>query len=390
MTAQGGVERKMARTGKDKGNGDRTAVSPYLVHDQEAFARNLSRAAEQGSRALSAYLKTQQNGKADGLAEAATEVVKTLGKIGEYWTADPSRLMEAQTRLFANYFTIWQNAMAQAAGKPPPAASTPDDKRFTDPDWSDNPMFSALKQIYLATTRWAEELVDRAEGIDDDTRHKAHFYLHQINNALAPSNFLLTNPEVLKETAATSGENLAKGMRMLAEDMEAGKSMLVPRQTDADAFKLGKSLAMTPGKVIYQNDICQVIQYAQKTEKVRKRPLLIVPPWINKFYVLDLTPEKSMIGWLVGQGHTVFVVSWVNPDRRHADKSFEHYMTEGILTALDVIEKATGEHKIDAVGYCVGGTLLAITLGYLAATGDERIASATLLTAQVDFNLPAT
>jgi polyhydroxyalkanoate synthase len=375
----------MTGTDETRKNGGMATCSPYLVRDQEAFARNLAQAVEQGGRALSAYLKSQQDGNANGLAEATTEVMTTLGRIGEYWTSDPGRLMEAQTRLFANYFTIWQNAMAQAAGKPLPAPADGTDKRFSDPDWNENPMFSALKQLYLATTRWAEELVEQAEGVDEQTRQRARFYLSQINNALSPSNFLFTNPEVLKATAASSGENLAKGMRMLAEDMEAGKSVLLPRQTDANAFKLGENLALTPGKVVFQNDLCQIIQYDQTTPTVRKRPLLIVPPWINKFYVLDLTPEKSLIRWLVGQGHTVFVISWVNPDKRHADKSFEHYMTEGVLAALDVIERATGEREVNAVGYCVGGTLLAITLGYLAATGAERIASATLLTAQVDF-----
>jgi polyhydroxyalkanoate synthase len=228
-------------------------------------------------------------------------------------------------------------------------------------------------------------LVEEAEGVDEPTRHKARFYLQQINNALAPTNFLFTNPEVLKETAANNAENLARGMEMLAEDIEAGGGSLRLRQTDPSKFRLGENIATTPGKVVFQNDVCQVIQFAQSTETVLKRPLLIVPPWINKFYVLDLVPEKSMIRWLVDKGHTVFVISWVNPDQRHADKSFEHYMREGILAALDVIEKATGEKRINAVGYCVGGTLLAVTLGYMAAVGDERIASATLLTAQIDF-----
>jgi polyhydroxyalkanoate synthase len=374
----------MAGTDEKPEDRESAAASPYLVRDQEAFARNLARAVEQGSRALSAYVKSQQEGKgADALAGATTEVVNTLGRIGEYWTSDPARLMEAQTRLFANYFTIWQSAMAQAAGRPAATASD-GDKRFSDPDWNENPMFSALKQLYLATTRWADELVDQAD-VDEPTRQKARFYLRQINNALSPSNFLLTNPELLKTTAATSGENLAKGMKMLAEDLEAGKSVLLPRQTDPDAFKLGRDLAVTPGKVVYQNDICQLIQYEQTTPTVRKRPLLIVPPWINKYYVLDLTPERSLIRWLVDKGHTVFVISWVNPDRRHADKSFEHYMSEGILAALDAVGDATGERKVDAVGYCVGGTLLGITLGYMAAKGDDRIASATFLTAQIDF-----
>ncbi|MGH6925944.1 MAG: class I poly(R)-hydroxyalkanoic acid synthase, partial [Propylenella sp.] len=343
----------MAKADDKSGNKHPAAVSPYLVRDQEAFARNIASAVEQGGRALSAYLKAQHEGNsADAIAEATTEVVKTLSKIGEYWTADPSRLVEAQTRLFANYFAIWQDAMAQAAGRQPPAPTGAEDKRFADPDWRENPMFSALKQLYLATSRWAEELVDQAEGVDEHTRHKAHFYLRQISNALSPSNFLFTNPDVLKTTAATSGENLAKGMEMLAEDIEAGKNVLLPRQTDAGAFKLGRNIAVTPGKVVYQNGLCQLIQYEQRTATVRKRPILIVPPWINKFYVLDLTPEKSLVGWLVGHGHTVFVISWVNPDERHADKGFEHYMTEGILAALDAIEQATGERQVNALGYC--------------------------------------
>jgi polyhydroxyalkanoate synthase len=361
------------------------AASAYMVRDPEAFARNLARAVEQGGRALAAYLKPHEEGKpADLIAEATTEIVKTLGKIGEYWTSDPSRIMEAQTRLFASYFAIWQRAIGAAPNGS--AGANSGDRRFSDPDWNENPMFSALKQLYLATTHWAEELVEEADGVDEPTRRKARFYLKQINNALSPTNFVLTNPEVLKITAATNAENLAKGMRMLADDVAAGKGLLLPRQSDMKAFKLGENLATTPGKVIYQNDLCQLIQYAQTAESVWKRPLLIIPPWINKYYILDLTPEKSLIRWLIEQGHTVFVVSWVNPDARHADKSFEHYMTEGILASLDAIEKATGERQVNAVGYCVGGTLLAITLAYLAA-GDEdgRIASMTMLTAQVDF-----
>ena len=180
-------------------------------------------------------------------------------------------------------------------------------------------MFTALKQLYLATTRWAEELVEEAEGVDDMTRHKARFYLRQINNALSPTNFAITNPEVLRITAESNAENLVKGMRMLAEDVESGKGVLTPRQTDQTAFKLGENLATTPGKVIFRDLVCEVIQYSQTTDSVFKRPLLIVPPWINKFYVLDLVPEKSLIRWLVDKGHTVFVVSWVNPDNRHAD-----------------------------------------------------------------------
>jgi polyhydroxyalkanoate synthase len=209
--------------------------------------------------------------------------------------------------------------------------------------------------------------------------------VRQIGAALSPSNYLMTNPELLRETMASNADNLVRGMKLLTEDLEIGQGELKVRQSDTTAFELGKNLAMTPGKVIFQNDLIQLIQYAPATADVRKRPLLIVPPWINKFYILDLTPEKSFIGWMVGQGHTVFCISWVNPDERQAQKSFEDYMREGIFAAIEAIDKATGEARVDAMGYCVGGTLLSATLGYMAATDDERIASATLLTTQVDF-----
>ncbi len=368
--------------------GEAPAPAMFMAQDPEAFARNFAKAVEQGGRALAAYLRPREEGKAaEEIADVATEVMKTLGRVGEYWSSDPARFMDAQSRLFANYMTIWQNAFSQAAGAGKSAGIAPKagDKRFADPTWTENPIFNSLKQLYLATARWAEELVDEAEGVDERTRQKARFYVEQINNALAPTNFLLTNPEVLKETAASNAENLARGMKMLAEDLEAGKGNLRIRQTDPKKFKVGENIAATPGKVVFQNDVLQLIQYEQTTPTVLKRPLLIVPPWINKFYILDLAPDKSMVRWLLDKGHTVFVISWVNPDERHALKSFQDYMQEGILAAVDAIEKATGEKKINAVGYCVGGTLLAATLGYMAAVGDERIASATFLAAQVDF-----
>ncbi|HEX2255236.1 MAG TPA: class I poly(R)-hydroxyalkanoic acid synthase [Afifellaceae bacterium] len=369
---------------------EKVTVEPGRVaNDPEAFARNLARAMEEGGRALAAYLRPRETGEvpADELAVQVAEVLKTIGTVGTYWAADPNRLIEAQTRLWGNYLAIWNSGLIRAAGNEAEeaVAPAPGDRRFADPEWSQNPMLAALKQLYLATSRWAAELVEEAEGLDEHTRHKARFYVQQISNALSPTNFPLTNPEVIRETAETNAGNLVNGMRMLMEDLEAGHGTLKLRQSDSARFKVGENLAITPGKVIFQNDICQIVQYAPATETVLKRPLLIVPPWINKFYILDLTPEKSFIRWAVGAGHTVFVVSWVNPDARHAKKSFEHYMTEGILNALDVIKKATGERKVNAMGYCVGGTLLAVTLAAMAATGDDRIAGATLMTAQVDF-----
>ena len=261
----------------------------------------------------------------------------------------------------------------------------PSDRRFKAPEWSEHPLFDFYKQIYLLTSRWAENLVARTDDLDDHTRHKALFYVRQLSAAMAPTNFIATNPELLRETLESNAENLVRGMRMLAEDIEAGHGELKIRQSDNTRFGVGVNLAMTPGKVVYQNDLMQLIQYTPTTDTVLERPLLIVPPWINKFYILDLNPEKSFIRWAVAQGHTVFVVSWVNPDEHQADKSFADYIKEGPLTALDVIGDITKAKSVNAIGYCVGGTLLAVTLGYLARKKDTRIASATLLTTQVDF-----
>jgi polyhydroxyalkanoate synthase len=224
-----------------------------------------------------------------------------------------------------------------------------------------------------------------ANGLDEHTRHKAAFYVRQITSALSPANFLATNPELYKEMVASNGENLVKGMQMLAEDIAAGKGELRLRQSDASKFKVGENIAVSPGKVIAQNEVCQIIQYEPSTETVLKRPLLIVPPWINKFYILDLNPKKSFIKWAVDQGHTVFVISWVNPDQRHATKDWEAYSREGISFALDTVEKATGEREVNAIGYCVGGTLLAATLALHAQEKDSRIATATFFTTQTDF-----
>lgn len=366
-----------------------SSLNEFKVTDPEEFARNLALAVEEGGRALAAYLKPRKDGKApaEAIAEQASEVMKTIGQISQYWSSDPARMMEAQTRLWGNYLTIWNSALRRTAGEAPEQDIAPDanDKRFADPQWSENPMFDALKQLYLATSRWAQELVEDAEGVDEHTRHKARFYIEQITNALSPTNFPVTNPEVLRETASSNAENLVKGMHMLAEDIEAGGGSLKIRQSDSSRFKVGENIANTPGKVIHQNDICQVIQYAPMTEEVLKRPLLIVPPWINKFYVLDLNPEKSFIRWAIEQGNTVFVISWINPGAGQADKDFADYMTDGVLAAVDIIRKATGEKAVNAIGYCVGGTLLAVTLAWLAARGENGIASATFFATQVDF-----
>jgi polyhydroxyalkanoate synthase len=373
---------------------DKTASEPAKdsakigAVDAELFSRNLARMVEEGGKALAAYLKPREEGKikselADGIADA----VKSISQVAEYWLSDPQRAVELQASLGRAYLDLWASAARRLAGEPsaPAVSPTPKDKRFADPEWSQNQFFDFLKQAYLLTANWADQLVTNAEGIDPHTRQKAAFYVKQIANAVAPSNFVLTNPELLRETLASNAENLVRGMHMLGEDILAGKGNLRIRQSDSSAFEVGRNLALTPGKVVFQNDLMQLIQYEATTKEVLKLPLLIVPPWINKYYILDLTPEKSFIKWCVDQGVTVFVISWVNPDAGLAAKSFEQYMREGPLAALDVIAEITGEKKIHAIGYCVGGTLLAIALAWLTAKKKNRVVSATFFTAQVDF-----
>ena len=356
--------------------------------DSEAFAMNIARAMESGGRALAAYLKPRESGEVkDNSPEEMAEVVRTLTAIAEYWLSDGERSAELQTRMAKAYLDLWGAAMRRLAGDeaPPAISPSPRDKRFADPEWRSNQFFDFVMQAYLLTTQWAQDLVRNAEGVDPHTRQKAEFYVNQITNALAPSNFVLTNPEVLRDTLAQNGDNLVRGMKMLAEDIEAGKGVLRIRQSDPANLVVGTNMATTPGKVIYQNELMQLIQYQPATERVLRTPLLIVPPWINKYYILDLKPEKSFIKWCVDQGITVFVISWVNPGKDLGAKTWEDYMKEGPLAAMDVIEKATGEMKVHTMGYCVGGTLLATTLAWLAEKRRQRVTSATFLAAQVDF-----
>ena len=361
--------------------------APLRAADIEAFAVNAARLVEEGGKALAAYMKPREEGKIKAeLAEDVTEAVKSIGQVAEYWLSDPKRALELQTSLGRAYLDLWAGAVKRMAGEPsePVVAADPKDKRFADPEWSQNQFYDFLKQAYLLTAQWADRLVKDAE-LDERARKKAEFYVKQVTNAISPSNFVLTNPELMRETLSSKGENLVRGMHMLSEDIQAGQGHLKIRQSDPAFFEVGRNLATTPGKVVFQNDLMQLIQYQATTTEVLKTPLLIVPPWINKFYILDLTPEKSFIKWCVDQGITVFVVSWVNPDARQAEKSFEQYMREGVIAALDAVEEATGEDKVNAIGYCVGGTLLSITLAYLAAKKQTRVKSATLFAAQVDF-----
>lgn len=366
---------------------DITPASSPPKLDMDALSANFARLVEEGGKALAAYIRPRESGKTDDFATEVADAVKTIGTVAEFWMADPKRTLDAQSRLMTGYMAVWTAALKRMSGEQaqPVVAPDPKDGRFRDPDWQANPFFDALKQTYLVTSNWAESMVKEAESLDPHAKHKAEFLVRQISNAISPSNFVLTNPEVLRETFNSSGENLVRGMKHLAEDLTDGKGDLRIRQTDLTAFEVGRNLALTPGKVIFQTDLMQLIQYEPTTPSVCKMPVLVVPPWINKFYILDLTPEKSYVKWMVDQGFTVFVISWVNPDERHAGKGFDDYMREGIFAALDTIRQVTGEPQAHTIGYCVGGTLLAVTLAYMAATGDTRVSSSTFFTTQIDF-----
>lgn len=362
------------------------SLEPYIVDNPEAFSINLAKAIEAAGQAATEWLKPRESGeKNDAVAEPTAEITKTFNQVSQYWLSDPQRALEAQTKLFSGFMSIWNNSIQRMGDQNvPEIASGESDKRFKDEDWSSQPFFSFLKQTYLVTSQWAEDLVSDAD-LEPHVKHKAEFYMRQVMSALSPSNFALSNPEVFKETVASNGENLVAGMKMLADDIRHGKGDLKLRQVDDTGFEVGKNLATTKGKVIARNDLVEIIQYKPTTDKVLKRPLLICPPWINKFYILDLTAEKSFIKWAVDQGHTVFVMAWANPDERHAEMDWTDYIHHGLFFALDNVETATGEKKVNAIGYCVGGTLLSAALGYMARIGDKRIATATLFTTQIDF-----
>jgi polyhydroxyalkanoate synthase len=353
----------------------------------EQFTANLIRAFELTGDIIRKLVedKDKRDGAftvAGGLADSG----KIFAPIAQHWMTDPAGLAAAQAKLSEDLIDLWGRTYQRFLGQDvaPVVETPPGDTRFKDKEWTENAFFDFLRQAYLITGRWAEEMIVKAT-VDPHTKHRAEFYLNQIVTALSPSNFPFTNPEVIRATFSTGGKNLAKGLSQLLEDIQQSGELLRIRQTDMSAFEVGKNLAVTPGKVIFQNDIMQLIQYAPTTPSVYETPLLIVPPWINKFYILDLTPPKSFIKWCVGQGFTVFVVSWVNPDERLAGKTFEDYMREGVFAAADAVLQSTGQKQTNALGYCVGGTLLAASLAYMAAQGDTRIRSASFLTTQTDF-----
>jgi polyhydroxyalkanoate synthase len=357
--------------------------------DPVELSRSMTEIADRSQRLVAEWLKRQDLPVPDGKVSMADplNIGGAFLEMTARMMADPARLVQAQISLWNDYLTLWQRTTQRFLGgaTEPVVEATPGDRRFKDAAWSENTLFDFIKQSYLLTARWMQNTVKSVDGMDDKTAKKVDFYTRQFVDAIAPSNFVLTNPEVLKATLESGGENLVKGLQNLLDDLERGKGRLAIKMTDMEAFKVGENIAVTPGKVVFQNDLMQLIQYDPTTEKVKRRPLLIIPPWINKFYILDLRPKNSFIKWASEQGHTVFVISWVNPNERLTQKSFEDYMFEGPLAALDAMKAATGEREANVIGYCLGGTLLASTLAYMTAKGDNRFKSATYLVTMVDF-----
>ncbi len=315
-----------------------------------------------------------------GLAQASLRLSQAA------W-ANPGRIAEAQLSLWWDYVTLAQGTALRLMGAQTEPVIEPEagDRRFRHTGWDENLAFDVIKQAYLLTSRAWVDLVKDFDDLDERTQRKLAFSVSQMTDALSPSNFAFTNPEVLQAIAESGGKNLIDGLKNLMSDLADSDGQLYIKTTDHEAFEVGKNLAMTPGKVVFQNDLMQLIQYTPSTEQVHRTPLLVMPPWMNKYYIMDLRPGNSMMEWLVAQGHTVFVVSWVNPDERLADKGFEDYLLEGPIAALDAIQEATGERRVNVTGYCLGGILLSAAAAWLKAKGDDRIKSATYLTTMVDF-----
>lgn len=330
-----------------------------------------------------------RNAAQAGLAQLdPLNLTSTFMELSARLLADPAKLADTQLALWQDYMKLWQSTSMKFLGQEAEEVIEPEkgDKRFKSEEWRDNQIFNFIKQSYLLSAKYLNQAVRDVEGLDEKERSKVDFYTKQFIDAISPTNFVLTNPDVLKATVEEKGQNLIRGLENVIEDLERGKGQLAIKMTDMEAFEIGRNIATTPGKVVFQNRIFQLLQYTPTTDEVYETPILFMPPWINKFYILDLTAKKSLIQWLVNKGYTVFCVSWINPDGSYADTDFEDYMIEGALTALQEARKAAGVESVHAVGYCIAGTLLSATLAHLAAKGEaDGIKTATFFTAQVDF-----
>ena len=357
--------------------------------DPQEVARTYAEVAQRASKLINEHMQRQMkhgvSAQTDelGIAQAFMDMTAKL-------LANPFKLAQAQMNLVWDYVSLWQHSMMRFSGlkTKPVAEPKKGDGRFRDEEWEEHFLFDFIKQSYLITARHVHDVVANVEGLPVETEKKVNFFTRQYIDALSPSNFALTNPEVFRETVKSHGQNLLKGFNNLLRDIEEGDGQLRVKMTDPTAFELGRNVAVTPGKVVFQNELIQLLQFNPTTTEQYRRPLLIMPPWINKYYILDLRQSNSFIKWATDQGHTVFVISWVNPDKRLAEKGFEDYMSEGSLAALDAVCKQTGEDEVNLIGYCLGGTLLGATLGYNAVKKDKRIVSATFFVALLDFSIP--
>ncbi len=365
------------------------APTDYALADPAKLASNLAKAFEIAAGLARQFSERQDQIRKEGEIQVfpMEQVNSTLQAVVQAHLNNPQKLMEAQQKLWMQYSTVWNNAWARALGQTaePIAKPKPTDKRFKDKDWEQNSAFDAIKQFYLLSSDWARDMVNTADGLDPHTRQLASFYVENLLNAFSPTNFPASNPEVLKATMASSGENLLRGLAKFQSDMNTPDGRLRISQVDSRGFKLGETIATTPGKVVFRNALFELIQYSPQVARTHEIPLLIVPPWINKYYILDLNAKKSFVKYCVENGLTVFVMSWANADEHHGSLGFTDYSEDGILAAIDAVQKATGAAKVNTVGFCIGGSLLASTLGYMAAINDDRVGASTFFTTQVDF-----
>lgn len=297
----------------------------------------------------------------------------------------PEKIWETQVAYWQDAMGLYQDQVAYwLKGEVMPSK----DKRFSSDEWVNNPFFNLLSQHYLIATEHLNCLIEQLNYQDKRLGKRLQFFTRQYLDALSPANFLQTNPQLMAETIQSHGKNLLRGLQNLLTDMEGGPSRLIIKMTDMDAFKIGKNIAITPGKVIFRNDLMELIQYTPTTATVHEVPLLIIPPWINKYYILDLSAHNSFVRWLVQQGITVFMISWINPDQRHAQKGLFEYLQEGPLTAIEIIQKQLQVPKVNTLGFCIGGTLQACLLAYYKAHGIETIQCASFLASMIDFSDP--
>lgn len=352
----------------------------------EQFANDWMSTTQKSAKLAADFLQKQQ--AMTGLPIKVDETsIKALQDMAYRFASDPVSFSNAQMKLWNGLSEVWLNIASKYSGVPGIAQekSGPKDRRFKDETWEEEATFDYIKETYLFVSDWTQSLANDAKGMSDKDRKRVQFLSRQFSSAISPSNFVMTNPEVLKKTVESGGANLLSGFKNLLGDLEKGKGKLKISMTDEDAFKIGENIACTPGKVVFKNHLFELIQYSPTTEKTYKTPVLFVPPWINKYYVFDLQPKTSYIKWVVDQGYTLFVISWINPSASEAEIAFGDYMKDGTLVALDFVLKETKEKKANMLGFCIGGILLTTTLAYLAAKGDNRVNSATLLATMVDM-----